>query len=159
QNTASYCISPFRRFTWAGIEYPLQAAFGLLMMLWISGCARREAEEGWLWRWIPKEAINDKEARRLLFTQEQPAPFLKELLEVSARRFKLRHVFGRAGVQQWIDTIFLQFGFTRRGFERRLTEWLARQAPPQAVRSLLDLEMGSASFRDLWEALRNYRQK
>src|SRR5262249_9195766 len=152
ENTANYCSSPFRRFKWAGGEYPLQSAFGLLLMLWIAESARREAEEGWLWRWIPQEAINDKAARRLLFTQDQPSPFLKELLEVSARRFNLRHVFGRVGAQQWIDTIFLQFGFTRRGFERRLPEWLARQSPVRAVRSLLDPETGSASFQELWES-------
>jgi hypothetical protein len=157
-NTVNYCNNESNRFSWAGRKYPFQAAFGLLLMLWISECARREAEEGWLWRWVPKEAINDKAARRSLFAQDRPSSVLKELLEISARRFNLRHVFGRVGAQQWIDTIFLQFGFTRRGFERRLTEWVAGQSPTQAVKSLLDPETGSASFRDLWEALRNYRQ-
>ena len=70
-NTVNYCNNESNRFTWAGRKYPFQAAFGLLLMLWISECARREAEEGWLWRWVPKEAISDKAARRLLFAQDQ----------------------------------------------------------------------------------------
>lgn len=157
KNTVDYCSSLFRRFEWSGNEYPLQAAFGLLLMMWISESARRNAEEGTLWPWVPKDAIQPA-ARRLLFAQEQPSSSLKELLELAARRFNLRHVFGRAGAQQWIDTIFLQFGFTRRGFERRLPGWLSGQTATVAVQHLLDLKTGSASFQTLWEALRNYRQ-
>ena len=156
-STVNYCSSPFRRFSWAGQEYPLQAAFGLLLMLWISESARRQAEEGALWRWIPQEAI-PQAAGKLLFAQRQPSSALKELLEMAARRFNLRHVFGRAGAQQWIDTIFLQFGFTRRGIERRLPEWLARQTPTLAIEKLLAKENGSSSFRDCWETLCQYRR-
>jgi hypothetical protein len=156
ESTVHYCSSPFRRFAWDGQEYPLQAAFGLLLMLWISEHARRQAEEGVLWRWIPQEAL-PQAAGKVLFAQKQPSATIKELLEMAARRFNLRHVFGRAGAQQWIDTIFLQFGFTRRGFERRLPEWLAGQTPTQAIEQLLATETGSASFRDCWETLRNHR--
>lgn len=156
-STVNYCSSPFRRFTWSGQEYPLQAAFGLLLMLWISEHARRLAEEGNLWRWIPQEAL-PATAAKVLFAQKQPSATLKELLEMAARRFNLRHVFGRAGAQQWIDTIFLQFGFTRRGIERRLPEWLAGQTPTLAIEQLLAKETGSSSFRNCWETLCQYRR-
>jgi len=152
--TVNYCSSAFRSFALEGQQYPLQAAIGLLLMLWISEHARRVAEEGNLWRWIPQEII-PQTTRKLLFAHQQPSAALKELLEMAARRFNLRHVFGRAGAQQWIDTIFLQFGFTRRGFERRLPEWLAGQTPTQAIEQL---KPGSASFRDCWETLCQYRR-
>jgi hypothetical protein len=155
--TVTYCQSMYRQFVWQGQTYPLQAALGLLLLFWIAESARRAAEEGCLWRWVPQDAL-EKSARRLLFVQGQPSATLKDLLEVAARRFQLRHVFGQAGMQQWIDSVFLQFGFTRRGFERRLPEWLAGQAPTVAIQQLRDTEISSRTFQSLWETLQNYRQ-
>lgn len=157
ENTVNFCLNPNRRFNWSGNEYPFQSAFGLLLFLWISETARRNAVEDCLWKWIPQEAL-EPGPRRVLFTQGNPSTVLKEALEITARRFKLRHVFGSLGTQQWIETVFLQFGFTRCGMESRLPLWLAGQPPNIAVRKLLDAQTGSAMFRELWETLINYRR-
>jgi hypothetical protein len=53
----------------------------------------------------------------------------------------------------------LQFGFTYRGFIRRLPEWLVGQGRTQAIQHLLDGPMKSDTFRTLWDALRNFRRK
>ncbi|MCI0661515.1 MAG: hypothetical protein L0220_10610 [Acidobacteria bacterium] len=157
ENTVNFCLTSNRRFAWSGNEYPIQSAFGLLFFLWISETARRNAVEGCLWKWIPQDVLAPG-PRTVLFTQGRPSNALKEALEITARRFKLRHVFGIHGTQQWIETVFLQFGFTRRGMESRLPLWLAGQPPNFAVRQLLDGQTGSGMFRELWETLTNYRR-
>src|SRR5262245_26005862 len=157
ENTINIYLNSNRRFTWSGSEYPFQAALGLVVLLWISENARRNAIKGGLWEGVPQDALAH-EASRMLFTQGNPSPALKEALEITARRFKLRHVFGLEGTQQWIDTIFLQFGFTRRDMDSRLLLWLEGQTPTYAVRQLLDEQTGSELFRELWETLTHYRR-
>jgi hypothetical protein len=157
EKTVNFCMNPNRRFIWSGNEYPFQAALGLVLLLWISESARRNAIEGRLWKWVPQDAL-PPESRRVLFTQGNPSLALKEALEIAARRFKLRHVFGFEGTQQWVDTVFLQFGFTRRSMESRLPLWLTGQTPSYAVRQLLNSQTGSGMFRELWETLTNYRR-
>jgi hypothetical protein len=58
---------------------------------------------------------------------------------------------------RWLNTVFLQFGFTWRGMRQRLPEWLIGQSPPFAVAALLDEHSGSASFREMWQSLRARR--
>ncbi|HKX30827.1 MAG TPA: hypothetical protein VJ302_24265 [Blastocatellia bacterium] len=158
ESTFSYSLCPLRRFGWDEHQYPLRAALGLLLMFWFSESARREAVEGEGWQWVPQEAIQPQ-VRSRLFVREQPSSALKDLLEVAARRFNLRHVFGRAGAQQWVETVFLQSGFTRRGFERRLPEWLAGRTSTPAIRQLLEEETGAPGFKQLWQVLLDYRQR
>src|SRR5260370_1214919 len=62
-------------------------------------------------------------------------------------------------MQHWFDTVYLQFGFTRRGFIGRLPEWLTSQVQTQAVQLLLQGKVSSPSFRELWQSLLEYRRK
>ena len=131
-----------------------QAALGLLLLLWLAETARRKAIEGELWPHVANDCFRP-EVQRLLFTQGQPARPLREMLKAAAERFQLRHVLHEAGVQRWLDTVFLQFGFTRRGSQQHLQEWLGKQATTRAITTLL---AESATFRTSWEALYAYRR-
>jgi hypothetical protein len=156
-NTVRHCLNQSHRFAWSGREYPFQAALGLVLLLWISEEARRKAAEGWLWKWIPRDAFQP-EVRQILFNQQNPSPMLKDAIEVAARRFNLRHVFGVEGTQQWMDTVFLQIGFTQRGMQVRLPYWLAGQTQTFSIKNLLDQQAGSEKFIELWNALKQCRQ-
>ncbi len=129
---------------------------GAIMLHFIAETARREAAEGHVWSGIADRFAPPTRAE--FFVQGHPTRECKELLRESAKRFNLRNVHGWAGVQEWYDTIYLQFGFTRRGMERHLPEWLAGQSLPLALRLLLYSELRSSSFVELWEALRFYRR-
>ena len=135
----------------------LHEALGCLLLLWLSETARRKAVEGELWPYVA-DGHFEAEAQSLLFTQGQPSRLLREMLQAAVERFYLRHVLNETSVQRWLDTVFLQFGVSARGFKDRLPEWLTRQATTRAIESLLDVRGGSASFRQLWEELRAYRR-
>lgn len=82
------------------------------------------------------------------------------LLQEAAETFNLRHLFGQEGVHSWIDSIFLQFGFTQRGALKRLGTWLHSPQIPVAVSQLLRSSSSSREFKELWTCLRNIsRQK
>lgn len=130
-------------------------ALGCLLLLWLSETARRNAVEGELWPYVA-EGHFEGEAQSLLFTQGQPSPALREMLQATVERFHLRNVLNDTGTQRWVNTVFLQFGFTRRGFRQRLPDWLAGQMPP-AVAALLHQPEGSLTFRQLWRDLSAYR--
>lgn len=132
-------------------------AIGALLLLLAAEIARREAREGYLWS--PVQARFSSSTRALLFNGGQPTPIHKEALEAAARQLGLRHVFGVEGTQNYYVTIYLQFGFTRRGMAR-LPYWLAGQAPSEAIQALTDKEswLFSDSFDRLWDALRQYRR-
>jgi hypothetical protein len=135
-----------------------QDRFGLVVLFLAAETARRYASEGEVWSVVAK--CFTEQTRHLLFLRNnQPTQRLKDAIEVAARRHGLRHAFGTAGVQSWYQTIYLQFGFTRSGFQRRLPEWLVGQIATEAITSLRDDErLRSESFRLLWQTLRDYRR-
>src|SRR5262249_21390988 len=100
----------------------------------------------------------------LLFSQGHFSMLLREMLQETARRFGLRHRLDEQGIERWSDTVFLQFGFTGRGFRSQLPEWLAGQATTRAVSTLLrqqgqqDQKTGSPEFQRMWEELIAYRR-
>ena len=110
-----------------------------------------------MWATFPQEHFS-KSTLRLLYVNGQPTRSFRDALETAARWLNLRHVFGIEGLQNWFDTVYLQFGFTYRGFIRRLPEWLVGQGRTQAIQHLLDGQMQSESFCALWDALRNFRR-
>lgn len=131
---------------------------GLLLMVMAADSARREATEGTLWPAVERLYAGD--VRRLLFLHGQPTAEHKQALESAAWELGLRHVFGIDGLHNWVTSVYLQFGFTRRGFEANLPLWItAPQNRSNSVEGLLEGPLGSTSFQDLWRALIGYRRR
>jgi hypothetical protein len=134
-------------------------ALGLALTMAIAEYARRQATEGQFWTVIARRFEEAGFYTRLFTTAGQPTSLCRELLEQTARAFNLRHIYGQEGHKEWYSSVVLQFGFTRRGFERRLAEWLAGQNATLATRMLLaDPMLRSPSFSKTWEALWSYRK-
>ena len=138
---------------------------GLALFLFVRGAevCREESREDSVWPAIRSIIPKSSELRRRLFLSNgQPAPLAKDLITVAARRLRLRHAMDIEGTQQWFVTIKLQFGFTRRGAEKRLAEWLVNLGRPRAVQYLAGEaefpELRSESFQSLWKVLRQYRR-
>lgn len=130
---------------------------GLLLMVMAAETARREATEGTLWPAVAGQFAGD--VRRLLFLHGQPTTEHKQALESAAWELNLRHVFGIDGLHNWVTSVYLQFGFTRRGFEANLPLWIAvPHNRSNAVEGLLEGPLRSPSFQDLWDALTGYRR-
>jgi hypothetical protein len=130
---------------------------GLLLLLHAAEVARSEAREGHLWAVMRKTFLPSTEG--MLFSQGNPTQWYKDALQLAAVRFNLRHVFGVAGVQYYYETVYLQFGFTRRGLSQ-LPHWLAGFQPSEAIQMLLGWygNLGSPTFQNLWRHLRDYRR-
>ncbi len=153
-------LTPYKVNEWSVTR---QAAFGLIFLFFASEVARRDATEGHLWKFICKVSGEtprfDEDVEALLFVQGQPTDALKQAIEQAARAFNLRNVFGISGLMNWFDSVFLQFGFTRKGFLERLPFWLAGQATTQAITWLLSGERHSPTFAALWHSLLELRRK
>ncbi|MGE0883060.1 MAG: hypothetical protein AB7P14_05920 [Blastocatellales bacterium] len=135
-------------------------AIGLLLLFWLSETGRRKTVDGELWPCVATghfdpTVSNEAETQSLLFTQGQPTELLRNLLRAAVNRFHLRHALDQLGTQRWVNTVFLQFGFTHRGLRQRLPDWLDGQ-PPQTVEAL---RQDSESFRQLWQDLQALRFK
>ncbi len=150
-------VEPWRGIRIGTRECSRSAALGSLLLLFIAENARRKATEGILWATFPQEQFS-KSTLNLLYAKGQPTRSYKDAVEAAARWLNLRHVFGIEGLQNWFDTVYLQFGFTYRGFVRRLPEWLIGQGGTQAIQHLLVGQMRSETFCILWDALRNFRR-
>lgn len=147
----------WQRFTTEIGNVPYPTAIGALLFLFSVEVARRHASERVLWSVVSNQLFSS-ETRRVLFTQNHPIRAFKDAIELAARWLNVRHVFGIAGLQNWYDTLYLQFGFTRAGFRSRLAEWLAGQVPTFAIQQLLNGPMRSDTFCTLWQALSKYRR-
>lgn len=142
-----------------GLQY-CQPEFGLKLLLAIIYVARRDATEGQIWPAV-REGLNLSECVEEIFflSNGQPRLEVKMLIEKACRHFRLRHIFGQDGTQEWFGTIYLQFGFTQRGFTKMLPEWLMGYNQPNTIGRLInDTELKSESFRKLWEALLSFRR-
>ena len=137
-------------------------AAGCLLLLLAAESARREASEGNIWPAV-RRRFTDPVLRVLFDVQGQPRPEFKDAMEGAARKLGLRHIFGVAGTHNYYVSVYLQFGFTRKGIER-LPHWLAGLPASEAVSCLIgDTEgrgarLGSESFESLWNILRAYRR-
>ena len=146
--------------TFEGKDFSYAVGIGTLLLMSAVEVARREENERSLWATIEKSNFPET-TKQVLFTQGYPTRTHKDAIALAARRLKLRHVFDIEDVQlqRWFDTIYLQFGFAKHGFMRRLPEWLVGPVQTQAIQRLLSGPMGSATFQALWEALRNFRRE
>ena len=122
--------------------------FGLLFLLAVVYVARRQASEGQIWPAVGAGIQLSSSIADLMFLGNgHPRPELKALLEKCCRHYRLRHIFGDDGAQEWFGSIYLQFGFTRRGFTKMLPEWLMGYSQPKTISRLLeDQRLQSESF-------------
>lgn len=134
-------------------------AICLTFLLFCSEIAREDSIEGELWPTI-QSALGGP-LREALFGYATPKVVIRDGTEDVCRMLRLRHVFGRDGEQSWLRTVFLQFGFTRKGI-KNLDRWLATpDHVPVAVDDLLDSSRGlmSDSFVSMWRTLQELRQE
>ncbi len=178
---AARCLEgQWRKFTQDELIFSYSAGIGALLLMSAVEVARREATLGSLWTavgWGPfpettraqlfvqsyrfssaaSRSASNETFRPPFFLQGYPTRAYKDAVEQAARWLHLRHVFGIEGVQNWYDTVYLQFGFSRPGLLRRLPEWLVGQGQTQSIQQLLSGPMRSQTFCTLWEALRYFR--
>lgn len=141
-------------FEISGQKYKGGTLLGLVLFLLESETARRQATEGMVWPCIRNLGWSEEVGACLFNTQGGASVLHRMLLQEAAETFKLRHLFGQEGVHSWIDSIFLQFGFTRRGALNRLGTWLHSPQIPVAVSQLLLSSSASREFKELWTCLR-----
>ncbi len=155
---AARCLQEgqWRKFTQDELIFSYSAGFGTLLLMSAVEVARRQATLGSLWAAV-RQGPFPETTRALLFVQGYPTGAYKDAIEQAARWLHLRHVFGIEGVQNWYDSVYLQFGFSHPGLVRRLPEWLVGQGQTQSIQQLLSGPMRSETFRALWEALRYFR--
>lgn len=146
-----------RSFTAGNESISFRAALGGILLLWLSENARRNAAEGELWPFVALSHFEQPVAVEL-FRKSQPSRFLREAMAAAARELNLRQALDGDSEQCWLDTVYLQFGFTWQGFKRCLPEWLSGQAITRATRELFAEAQGSSGFRELWQALGDFRQ-
>ncbi|MEZ4227508.1 MAG: hypothetical protein R3B13_41600, partial [Polyangiaceae bacterium] len=132
------------------------AGFGLAFLACATLVAREKLGDHQLWPHV-FEWFRGKPAATL-FAGQQPGIDLKSAIECAARRFELRHGFGRGDDEhRWYLTVLLQCGLTRPALAR-LPDWLAGAPTWRAVDLLLhDTELRSESFRAMFEHLRAIR--
>jgi len=148
----------WRKFEIGSQRISHMTAIGTLLLFSAAEVARREAEERSLWASISRSHFSET-TRKVLFAQNYPSQAYKDAVEQAARWLGLRHVFGMQGLQNWYDTIYLQFGFSRQGMMRHLPEWLAGYGETFSIQQLLhDPRMRSESFVALWEMLRLFQR-
>lgn len=144
-----------------------QPLYGFYLLLLISETARRNAWEGSLWAQVRRSLSTNAALTQQLFDAGgQPSVPTKMMIERAARRFGLRHAFDipteEGPGHQWYTTVFLQFGFSVRGFTKNAPLWGRNINLPKSVRLLLGHEanpgalgkMTSPSFNELWQTIR-----
>lgn len=161
--TCRTCVGELQQLQLNEVSHALrqrQHDSGLRLLLAIIYVARREAKEGQIWPAVRDGLHLPAPVANLLFQGNgQPRAEVRALIEKTCRHFRLRHIFGQDGTQEWFGSIYLQFGFTQRGFARMLPEWMMGYSQPSTIGRLLnDPELKSESFRKLWEALLSFRR-
>lgn len=154
--TATRLMTDPRSLAIDGGAFSASAVIGTLLLFLAAEVARRETREGTLWPAL--DGAFATATNRVLFQGGQPTDGHRASIRAAARRLGLRHVFDVAGVQPWLDTVFLQFGMTFRGATSQLPTWLAGEGRPQAVVCLLGGSLASGSFRRVWDGLRNLQR-
>jgi hypothetical protein len=140
-------------------DLKMNAALGLVLFALIAETGRRHAQSKRLWSHIIDAHFPDGPPSSL-FVQGQPSQLLKDALERAAREAGLRHLFGIEGLQNWYDSVQLQYGFSVPSASARLAYWLVGQMPPLSADYLLgNGPLHSASFELLWASLRRLRKK
>lgn len=137
--------------------------FGSLLICAGAEVCREESKEDSVWPAI-RNMLPDSHSlqQKLFLANGQPTLLTRDIIEDAVRALNLRHAMDIEGTQQWFVTIKLQFGFTYRGANNRLAEWLVNLGRPHAAQYLNGEsefpELTSGSFQSLWRALTQYRQ-
>ncbi len=150
---------PWRTFGVEEKDFSYAVGIGTLLLILAVEVARREENERSLWATVEKSDFSETTKQILFIQGGDPTRAHRDAIELAARRLNLRHVFGIKGRQSWFDTIYLQIGFAKHGFMRRLPEWLVGQGWTQSIQQLLSGPMNSPTFQALWEVLRNFRRE
>lgn len=154
-----------------GDLYLWQVAIGLLLLCLGTEVARREALSGEIWR-VVQSVFNRSRVKQLLFQGGNASQCLRDLVRIGATdtTIGLRHDFDTADEQAWLQTFWLQFGFSYCAFygpaadgsETELPAWLSRQNGGTSLRSidvlLNDPQLHSPSFYRLWRAMAEFRR-
>lgn len=132
---------------------------GLLLHALYAEHSRRVGAE-WLY-WPVIRRLEWPHGAEHWFSGNHPTSAHKHVLAIAADKFGLRNAFDDGGAE-WFMTGKLQFGFTRRGAEENLQDWLVNpHSQTVAIRALLgegDLGIESRTFRHLFDTLRRFRQ-
>lgn len=136
---------------------------GFALTIALAECGRRHAGEDNFWAPVSLQFADMPWHSKIFTHAGQPTSKGRKMLEDTARHFRLRHVYGNEDTMEWYVSIRLQFGFSQKGFERRLHEWLCGAGMPVPVRFLLGLdkdrpELKSESFYRLWKCLYRFRK-
>jgi len=167
------CLTPERVENWIksatfakhedGIFVTYHQMFASLLICAGAEVCREESKEDSVWPAI-RSILPESHALRheLFLSNGQPSSLTKDAIADAVRVLNLRHAMDIEGTQQWFVTIKLQFGFTYRGANNRLAEWLVSLGRPHAVQYLNGEsefpELISESFQSLWRALTQYRR-
>ena len=152
------CVRRFLSGTNLFPEVSLIAQLGAVFLTFDSELARRFAISGNLWASVIRHLPQSVELKSLLFMGERPTALHRRALEAATSELGLRNAFGDDSAQEWYQLLYLQFGFSRPTFERQLPEWLQGHSRLVSMDRLLDdQQLASPSFRELWDALRDYR--
>ena len=148
-----------------GTDFTYRACFGLLFLLLASEHARREGTMGQIWPDVAllfSETNPPGNTRSFLFNPH-PYPELHTLDAVreALQTFRLRNDLNNQGEAHfWMNSIYLQFGFTQTGIQNGLSNWLLMpDSRPVAIQALLDASSPchSETFRNFWQVLMEYR--
>ncbi|MDD4018446.1 MAG: hypothetical protein PHV28_10940 [Kiritimatiellae bacterium] len=93
---------------------------GLALTVALAECGRRHAGEDNFWVPVSRLFADISWKEKIFNHAGQPTSKCRKMLEDTARHFRLRHVYGNEDTMEWYVSMRLQFGFTRKGFERRL---------------------------------------
>lgn len=153
------CLDSWRDAGIPGHDLKVHSALGLVLFALFTETGRRFARSKGLWSHIV-DAHFGAYPPTSLFVQGQPSAFLKDALERTARSVGLRHLFGIEGMQNWYDSVQIQFGFSLPSCIPRLAFWLVGQQPPLSAEYLLrEGPLYSESFTTLWVSLRRARKQ
>jgi len=158
-----WCESTWQVDLANGVSALQQEMFGTLLLILASEICRDKSNDDAVWPEVTAVLKADKVSFPALFGGGQPTAACKRALAAGARRLNLRNLIDRYGMQEYFDTLKLQFGFTRRGAVRRLPEWLDGLGLPIAVKILSGVEpeygdLKSSSFAELWKTLQDFRR-
>ena len=139
-----------------------QEMVGALFLILATSAARDQGSDDSIW---PAVAATFSGCKCFgdLFIAGHPTAECKKAVVAGVRRLRLRNLIDRIGKQEYFDTVKLQFGFTLRGAQKRLPEWLSGLGPMSArILSGQDpsySDLKSDSFIKLWQTLKRYRER
>lgn len=138
--------------------------FGALFLILASELCREMSTEDSVWPTVAGVMKSDRLSFSTLFVAGQPTEACKAAMAAGARRLGLRNLIDRRGTQEYFDTLKLQFGFTFKGSQKRLADWLDGLPCPMAVDILRSADpeypdLGSVTFQETWRTLLDFRKK